>query len=99
MLVPHLLDLARIDVGPAANDHFLLPPCDAEIAFLVEHAKVASAEPAVGGEASRIGVGIFVIPDSYRGTEGEDFADLVRRAIPTILVHDPDAHFRNRPSD
>src|SRR5215472_16737042 len=48
VLVERLLDLARVHVVPAADDHFLLPVDDEEVAVLVGPRQVSGAEPAVG---------------------------------------------------
>src|SRR3954447_17209715 len=47
MLVEDLLDLARIDVVAAADDHVLLAIDDEEVAVLVDLGHVAGVEPAV----------------------------------------------------
>src|SRR4051812_15336277 len=52
MRAQHLLDLARIDVVAADDDHVLLAVADVEIAVGVDLADVAGIEPAV---AQRLG--------------------------------------------
>jgi hypothetical protein len=47
VLVEDLLDLARVDVVAAADDHLLLAVDDEEVAVVVDLAHVAGAEPAV----------------------------------------------------
>src|SRR4051794_16290777 len=41
VLVDHLLDLARVDVEPAADDHLLLAVGDEEVALVVDAREVA----------------------------------------------------------
>ena len=57
MLVEHLLDLARVDVVAAADDHVLLAVDDVEVAVVVDAPDVAGAEPAVGVDRGRRRVG------------------------------------------
>ena len=59
MLVEHLLDLARVDVVAAADDHVLLAVDDVEVAVLVLAADVAGGEPAVGVMAAAVASGRF----------------------------------------
>jgi hypothetical protein len=53
VLVEDLLDLARVDVVAAADDHVLLAVDDEEVAVLVDAGHVARVEPAV---LDRLGV-------------------------------------------
>src|SRR5256885_7701499 len=46
VLEQHLLDLARINVGAARNDHVLGTVLQGQIAFGIEHADVAGVQPA-----------------------------------------------------
>src|SRR6202011_4479214 len=48
MPVEKLLDLARVDVLPTADDHVLDPAHDLEVAVLVHGREVASVHPASG---------------------------------------------------
>ena len=52
------LDLARIDVLAAADDHVLEPALDRAVAALVHRAQIAGVQPAVGvdGRGRRAGV-------------------------------------------
>ena len=45
-----VLDLGRVGVEAAHDEHVLRPADDAQAAALVDHAEVAGAQPAVGGE-------------------------------------------------
>ena len=53
----HVLDLARVDVLAAADDHVLEPAVDAQVAALVHGAEVAGVQPALGvdGGGGRLG--------------------------------------------
>src|SRR5271166_2450057 len=53
VLIQDLLDLARIDIEPAADDHVLLPVDNVEVAILVDSAEVTGAEPAAGNRRGR----------------------------------------------
>ena len=48
VLVEHLLDLARVDVEAAADDHLLLAVDDEEIAVVVDPGQIAGVKPPVG---------------------------------------------------
>ena len=58
VLVEDLLDLARVDVVAAADDHVLLAVDDEEVAVLVDGRHVAGVQPAVadrlGGRVGRL---------------------------------------------
>src|SRR5258708_6780500 len=59
MLVQDLLDLARVDVVAAADDHLLLAVHDEEVAIGVHPRQVTSPEPAV---RDRLGGGLRLAP-------------------------------------
>src|SRR5262249_3683373 len=87
MLVERALDLGRIDVLAAADDHVLHAVTDVEKAVDVEVADVAAAEPAVGVEALRRGVrAVPVARGSARAAHADlatsaGFADRISRAV------------------
>ena len=54
----HFLDLVREDVEARDDDHVLLAVDDLQEALVVEHADVAGAEVAVGGERAGVGLGL-----------------------------------------
>jgi hypothetical protein len=60
MAVEEFLDLARIDVLAAADDHVLDPADDVAIAFGVDGREVAGVHPAVG--VDRLGGLLLVVP-------------------------------------
>ena len=65
MVADHVLDLGRVRVEAADDEHVLLAVGDAEVAALVEHADVAGVQPAVG--VDRLG-GRFGVVDEARIT-------------------------------
>src|SRR6516165_567748 len=74
VLMEHLLDLARVDVGAPANDQLLLSVDDLEIAALVKNSDVAGREPTVRAEAARIGFRVIIVADRHRRPVGQDLA-------------------------
>src|SRR5205823_12637798 len=55
----HLLDLARIDVAAAGNDHVLRAVAQGQKAVLVDAAEIAGVQPAA---AQGLGIGLGVLP-------------------------------------
>ena len=76
----HVLDLERVDVLAARDDHVVDPADDPEVAVLVEPAEVAGEVPAVA-ERLRVGVGpVPVAGERLVGVEvAEDLALLAGR--------------------
>ena len=62
MRVQVLLDLARVDVLPAPDDHLLRPARDAEAPIVTHGRQVARAEPSVPVDGQRGVLGILVVP-------------------------------------
>ena len=62
MLREHRLDLGRVDVLPAADDHVLGPVQDVEVAVSGQAGDVAGPVPAAVGERSGGGLGIAPVP-------------------------------------
>src|SRR5687767_15967471 len=60
MLVEHLINLSRVDVFPAANNHVTLPVNDVVKAISVPVADIACVKPAIP-ESSRSRVRVLVI--------------------------------------
>jgi hypothetical protein len=94
VLIQHLFDLARIDVGTAADDQLLLAVDDLQIAVTVEHADIAGGEPAVGAEAAGIDLGVLVVADRHRGAIGQNLAGRAGRQVTPILIDHADADLR-----
>src|SRR5450759_4014872 len=60
MAVNDLLDLARVNVLAAANDHVLDPPDDVQVSLLIHRSEVAGVHPA--GPVDRQPRRVLVIP-------------------------------------
>ena len=75
VLIQDFLNLARIDVEPAADDHVLLPVDNVEVAILVDSAEVTGAEPAAGDRRSRR-LRLTPVPLHDVVTGDHDLADL-----------------------
>ena len=74
------LDLARVDVQPAADDQLLAAAGDLEAPVVgVEPAEVAGAEPAVGGERLRRGLGALPVAREDLRAADEDLPVRPRR--------------------
>src|SRR5262249_7483168 len=89
MLVEDLLDLARVDVVAAADDHLLLAVHDEEVAVLVHPGQVTSPEPAV---RDRLGRGLGLAPVALHhvvAADGDlaDLADGERGAVGADHAH------------
>jgi len=82
------LDLRRINIGAAAQDHVGEPVAQIEIAIGVEPADVAERFPAVG-TAFRLGAEIMIGAAGAVDRQKIDFAGLAGRDIVAILADDP----------
>src|SRR6186997_1567898 len=60
MAVERVLDLGRVDIDPARDDHVPLPVADVDEPLLVEVRDVAHAEPVAPASLAR-GVGVLVV--------------------------------------
>src|SRR5262249_36940752 len=60
MSIKKLLDLARIHVLAAADDHVLDAPGDVHVALIVHHGEIARVHPA--GRVDRFRGRLFVVP-------------------------------------
>ena len=89
--VEELLDLARVDVLPAADDHVLDAPGDAVVAVLVDGAQVARVQPAVGVDGRLGGLGHLVVALHDVVAAAQQLAGDARRAVLAGLGVD-DAH-------
>src|SRR3954454_14535718 len=87
VLVEDLLDLARIDVVAAADDHVLLAVDDEEVAVLVDAGHVARVEPAVVQDLLR---GVVAVPVALHQVVAadRDLADLALAHLVAVLVDD-----------
>ena len=90
-MAPHdLLNLGRVDVEPAGDDHVLLAIDDIDVAVFVLQADIAGAVPAVGGRDLVGGLLVLVIAGHHQGAAYDDFAPLARRQDVLVIVHDLD---------
>src|SRR3954464_12781826 len=87
VLVEDLLDLARVDVVAAADDHVLLAVDDEEVAVLVDAGHVARVEPAVAQDLLR---GVVAVPVALHEVVAadRDLADLALAHLVAVLVDD-----------
>ena len=76
------LDLFRIDVlARRVEDHRFDAAADEDVAFHVDDAQVAGAEPSVLGKGSLGGLGVLVVADGEVAPAGLDFAGDVVRVV------------------
>ena len=75
--VDELLDLLRVDVLAAADDHVLQPAGDAVVALGRPKREVAGVKPAVGVDSLSRLFGHFVVPFHDVVAAGDELADLV----------------------
>ena len=84
------LDLGRIDIGAAAQDHVGEPVAEIEVALGIEPADVAERFPAVGA-ALRLGAEIMVGAAGAVIGKEIDLAGFSRRDVIAVLADDPQA--------
>ena len=87
MGVQHRLDLGRVDVHPAADDHVLLAVADVDVALVVDVGDVADRLPAV---AVADGLGRPVVAVDRQGAADEQLARLPGGQFLAVLAHDLD---------
>src|SRR5271157_4178261 len=85
----YLLDLARIDVAAAADDHVLGAVAQGQKPVPVKAAEVAGVQPAA---ARSFGGGFRLAPITLHDAValGDDLADLARRQLAVAIVDDFD---------
>src|SRR3954454_9448286 len=98
VLVEDLLDLARVDVVAAADDHVLLAVDDEEVAVLVDLGHVARVEPAVAHDLLRGVVAVPVALHEVVAADG-DLADLALAHLLAVLVDRLHLHALDRGAD
>ena len=96
MLVEHLLDLARVDVVAAADDHVLLAVDDEVVAVGIDAADVAGVEPTV--RVDRLGRRVGALPVALHDIVAADgdLAGVARGDIGACLVDEPNLDARDR---
>ncbi len=92
----HVLDLARVDVLPTPDDHFLDAAGDGEVPGAVTAGQVTGAVPAVAQRGRRL-LGLVVVAGHHVGAGDPDLALLVRTDLRTRLrVHEADVESGHR---
>ncbi|MNP19888.1 hypothetical protein D3C76_1124410 [compost metagenome] len=81
-----LLQLARVDVLAAANDHVLAAPDNTHIALLVHHRQVAGVHPAFLIDAFGRGLGVVPVAQHHAVTPRAQLADLATRHAVAIGI-------------
>jgi hypothetical protein len=96
MRLQHFLDLARIDVGAAADDQILRPILERQESVAVLRAEIAGVQPAAG-ERIRRSLGVAPIALHHRRPAHQYFADGAgdERRIPRAADPDFDARLRD----
>src|SRR5262245_9828227 len=93
VLAGDLLDVSRVDVHAARNDHVLFAVGQIQETFLIDIAHVARTKPAVNLGAGRQ-VGPLVVTRHHQRATPTNLADLARCKLRAILSKD--AHFVER---
>ena len=95
----HGLDLARVDVLPAPDDHLLEPARDPAVAALVHRPQVAGVQPAVGVDRRGGGLRVAQVAVHDEVAAGADLADGPARARSSAGARVDDLHLglRQRP--
>jgi hypothetical protein len=74
--VEELLDLARVDVLPAADHHVLDAADDVAVAVVAHHGQVAGVHPAVGVDRLGGALGVVPVAQHHRVAAGAELAGL-----------------------
>src|SRR5690606_41711682 len=90
-----LLDLPRVDVRPAGDEHVRRPAGDVDIAFVVDHAEVTGAEPAVA-EGRRVRFVVAQISGEHRRPGDTDLALLAGWQFLAVVRLNAHPHSRAR---
>src|SRR5574337_205708 len=92
-----VLDLDRVNVHPAGDDHVLLAVDQRDAAVGVDAREVAGVEPPV---AQRLGgrLGFVPVPLHDRLAAQDHFADLARGDVAPVVVDDADFGVHDRPA-
>jgi len=91
----HGLDLAGVDVDPAADEHVLGAAHDVEVAVVVESAQVAGSQPPVDQGLGGL-IGVAPVAGHHLLAFHPDFAHFSGRdEVATVVMEfDPDARYR-----
>src|SRR6266536_1587932 len=97
VLEQHFLDLARIDVGAAGDDHVLGAVLEREIALRVERADVAGVQPAAA-QRCRARFRVAPITRHHHVAAAQNLPGLAGRQLAVLRVGDLDFDARIRPA-
>jgi hypothetical protein len=100
VLQQHQLDLARVDVLAASDDHLCESALDPAVAPVVHAAEVAGVQPALRVDGPRGGFRVVEVSGRDVVSAGADLAGLAqRRGLPGQRIHDLDFGAGERPPD
>ena len=103
MLQHHQLDVRRIDVLAARQDHVLLAVDEIEKALIIEAADVAGAQPTtsrrIGPRGLERGVGPVVIALHHEPAIAADLAEFARPGLAIVVTHELELLARNGLAD
>ena len=88
MAEDRILDLCRIDIFTAGDDHVLDPVLDVEIAIFIHHRRVAGVEPAIGVDRLCGFLRIVKIMQHVEAGSCGDFSDRAVRDFLPFFVDD-----------
>src|SRR5690349_12563411 len=94
MLAEHRLEVARVEVEAAADDHVLAAIDEREKAVVVEAADVAGADEALAGGVEPLGLGgalgLAVVAGHHPCRMADDLAGIALRQLAALLVDQAD---------
>ncbi len=99
MAQQRVLDLGRVGVEAADDEHVLRPADDAQAPGVVDHAEVAGAQPAVGRQRLRGRLGIVEVVRHDAAAAQQDLAGLARRHVAALAVDDAQLEAGPGPAD
>ena len=99
VLIKDALDLHRVDVFAAADEHVLLAIDDVVEALAVHARHVAGMKPAVGINDRRSGLGLVVVARKHRRSAQTQLARFTWRHRAIVLIHHLRRHKRVRPAN
>ena len=93
------LDLGRVHVVAAADEHLLGPPGEAHQAVGLDAGQVAGPQPAVGGDGRRGGLGVAPVARHLGGGAQPQLAHLAGRDLAPVVVAGRHLDAAPRPAD
>ena len=85
MAQQQVLDLGRVRVEAADDEHVLDATDDAQVAVGVERAEIAGVQPSVGVDRGRGRFGVVEVAAHHGVAAHHDFTGLVRRGVGTAV--------------